>query len=191
MSERHVEATTEQSGLSSDLNATAASLLGLLLRGPQTGWELYAAFEESIGHFWSLTRSQVYRELKTMADRGLIELGASGPRESRRCTITQAGRAAFHAWIARMPGDEIIRFPLLLTIFFGEAVPPQALVDACTEHRRIHAERLAVYEVLLPKAREHTTYSALALAFGLDYERMVLRWIDGLPWMRAEDSEVT
>ena len=177
--------TTGHIGLSSPLNPTAASLLGLLTMKPRTGWELYAAFEESIGQFWSMTRSQVYRELRAMAERGLVELGEAGPRESRLCTITSAGRAAFLAWIGRMPGEELIRFPLLLTIFFGQDVPPQTLVDACTEHRRRHAERLAAYEAELPDVRAQMTYGALALEFGIAYERMVLAWIDGLPWMPA------
>jgi DNA-binding PadR family transcriptional regulator len=174
--------------MSSRLNPTAASLLGLLAMKPRTGWELYAAFEESIGQFWSMTRSQVYRELLAMAGRGLVEFGSAGPRERRLCTITSAGRAAFLAWIARMPGEELIRFPLLLTVFFGEDVPPQMLVDACTEHRRRHAERLTAYEAELPDVRAQAPYGALALEFGIAYERMVLAWIDGLPWMPAAPS---
>jgi DNA-binding PadR family transcriptional regulator len=171
--------------VSSALNPTAASLLGLLAKKPQTGWELYAAFEESIGQFWSMTRSQVYRELKAMADRGLVELGTAGPRERRLCTITSAGRSAFLAWIARMPGEELIRFPLLLTVFFGEDVPPRVLVEACTEHRQRHADRLAAYEAELTQVRAQMPYGALALDFGIAYERMVLEWIDGLPWTRG------
>ncbi|GAF98116.1 unnamed protein product, partial [marine sediment metagenome] len=38
-----------------DLNATAASLLGFLLEGPRTGYELQEAVEASIGNFWNVT----------------------------------------------------------------------------------------------------------------------------------------
>jgi DNA-binding PadR family transcriptional regulator len=188
MSEPYAEPTTEQSGLSSGLNATAASLLGLLAREARTGWELYAAFEESIGQFWSMTRSQVYRELRAMTDRGFVTQGASGPRERRLCTITPAGRAAYQEWIARMPGEELIRFPLLLTVFFGDDVPPATLQAACVEHRALHAAQLAEYEATLPHAREQMPYGALALEFGIAYERTVLAWIDNLPWMRDRVS---
>ena len=61
------------------LNATAASLLGFLHGGPQTGWDLVATAERQIGAFWSITQSQVYRELTAMADAGLVEAGARGP----------------------------------------------------------------------------------------------------------------
>ena len=33
-----------------------------------TGWDLIAAAQERIGQFWTLTQSQVYRELTAMAD---------------------------------------------------------------------------------------------------------------------------
>jgi DNA-binding PadR family transcriptional regulator len=172
--------------MSRELNATAASLLGLLARQPMSGWELYASFERTIGHFWSLTRSQVYRELQTLADAGLIEIGSSGARDRRTCAITPAGREAFGAWISRMPGEEHIRFPLLLTTFFGEAVPREVLRDACRAHRVTHAERLAGYEAGLAEARAHAPFPALALEFGIRYERTVLEWIDALPWMSEE-----
>jgi len=170
--------------MSSKLNATAGSLLGLLSHRPMTGWELYASFEDTIGNFWSITRSQVYRELRTLAERDLIEIGASGVRDRRSCTITPLGRQTFSTWISRMPGQEQIRFPLLLTVFFGDAVPPDRLREACVAHRRIHAERLATYEAQLPDARAAGEYPALALEFGIRYERTVLAWIDDLPVMR-------
>jgi len=174
--------------VSRGLNATAASILGLLGEGPKSGWELYAAFEASIGQFWSVTRSQIYRELRTLAAGGFIEIGETGPRERRVCTITESGRNAFTRWIAQMPGGELIRFPLLLMVFFGDAVPPQALRDAARAHRKIHADRLEGYEKLLPLARAHAPNPARTLDFGIAFERAVIAWIDGLPWMNETST---
>src|SRR5688572_7880831 len=101
------------------LNATAASLLGFLHDRPLTGWDLVEVARAEIGDFWSLTQSQVYRELAAMATAGLVEAGERGPRDRRPYSITDAGRGAFAEWTAREPGSEIIRFPLLLTVLFG------------------------------------------------------------------------
>ena len=38
--------------------------------GPMTGYELAATAQRVIGDFWSLTQSQVYRELAWMAEAG-------------------------------------------------------------------------------------------------------------------------
>lgn len=82
------------------LNATAASLLGFLHEGSMTGWDMVATAQQRIGSFWTLTQSQVYRELATMARSGLVEAGPPGPRERKPYSITAAGRAAFAEWIA-------------------------------------------------------------------------------------------
>jgi DNA-binding PadR family transcriptional regulator len=169
--------------MSSPLNATAASILGLLAKQPRSGWELFAAFECSIGQFWSITRSQIYRELQSLGADGMIEIGASGARERRVCTITARGRETFEAWIAAMPGDELIRFPLLLATFFGDAMPLERLQAICAEHRGKHAAALAAYEAQYPEVAALEPFPAQALRFGIAYERTVLAWIDGLPWM--------
>ena len=167
------------------LNATAASLLGFLHDGPMTGWDLVATAEQRIGDFWSLTRSQVYRELASMAEAGLIEAGQPGRRERVAYTLTDAGRDAFASWIARAPGPETIRFPLLLAIIFGRHLPPEQLAGIVQRHQTIHARRLASYEQIAaslpPQARDADPYALATLDFGLAYERAVLGWFESLP----------
>lgn len=164
------------------LNATAASLLGFLHEGPMTGWDLVVLAEQRIGDFWSLTRSQVYRELTAMADAGLIAAGEVGPRDRRPFSLTDAGRAAFQEWAGADAPDETIRFPLLLMIGFGRHVPADVLVRNVRAHRAVHAARLASYE----EARAHLAgeadeYGVATLDFGRHYERAVLDWFDTLP----------
>jgi len=115
------------------LNPTAASLLGFLHEGPMTGWDLLRRAQERIGSFWTLTQSQVYRELAAMAAAGLVEVGPPGPRDRKPHALTDAGREAFARWLDQDPGPDQIRIPLLLTIAFAEHLPAQrlaALVDA-------------------------------------------------------------
>ena len=57
------------------VNATGGSLLGFLHERPMTGWDLVTVAQQRIGNFWSLTQSQVYRELNAMAGAGLVEAG--------------------------------------------------------------------------------------------------------------------
>jgi DNA-binding PadR family transcriptional regulator len=165
------------------LNATAASLLGFLHRGPMSGWDLAATAQHVIGDFWSLTRSQVYRELAWMAEAGLVRAGERGSRDRQPFELTDAGRAAFSAWAETEPGPETIRFPLLLTISFGRHVPPERLAAFITSHRETHARRLADYEAHLGDgdSEERDPYREATLAFGLAYERAVLAWFDDLP----------
>lgn len=128
-----------------ELNASAASLLGFLHAGEASGYELVKLAEKLIGDFWTLTRSQVYRELATLADRGLVRAGPAGPRARQPYRLTDEGRTAFAEWVTRPPGTEQIRYPLLLTIAFGSAVERERLLEFVAEHRALHESRLADY----------------------------------------------
>lgn len=164
------------------LNATAASLLGFLHDGSMTGWDLVVAAQQRIGDFWSLTQSQVYRELNAMAKDGLIKPGKTGPRDRRPYRITRAGRIAFAAWLSESVAEESIRFPLLLVVMFGQHIPRERLAEVVAAHRAIHAERLDRYKK--EAAARHDAadpYSSATIDFGLRYEQAVLDWFDSLP----------
>jgi DNA-binding PadR family transcriptional regulator len=174
------------------LNATAASLLGFLQDGALTGWDLVTRAQAVIGNFWSLTQSQVYRELAAMADAGLVEAGERGRRDRQPYALTEAGRDAFARWIEVPPGPETIRHPLLLTLAFGRHLRAGRLEEFLAQHRAAHESRLAQYEQRQTEARAagaRTDPFALAtLEFGLGYERAVLDWLGRLPAILARED---
>lgn len=73
------------------LNATAAALLGLLSHGDMSGHELYKTADTGVGDYWTITRSQVYRELAAKDAVGLVEAGDEGPRSRRPYALTDMG----------------------------------------------------------------------------------------------------
>lgn len=167
------------------INPTAASLLGFLHDGPMSGWDLVARAEERIGEFWSLTRSQVYRELARMAEDGFVEAGEPGTRAKRLYQITEQGRTAFAEWVSHPPGSGTIRFPFLLTMVFGRHVPEELMASFIARHKLAHSERLRIYEQQrseVPAGYDEVDPYALAtLDFGIAYEGAVLQWFDQLP----------
>ncbi len=126
------------------LNATSAALLGLLHDGPLTGWELIGRAQERIGEFWSLTPSQVYRELTGMADRGLVSAGTPGPRDRKPYEITDAGREALAGWLTEdaTPSYEL-RHEGMLKLFFADAGSLDQLTATLAAIEREAAERIA------------------------------------------------
>ena len=164
------------------LNPTAASLLGFLHEGPMTGWDLVATAQARIGDFWTLTQSQVYRELAAMADRGLIKAGTPGPRDRKPYSLTAAGRAAFASWIDQEPGLESVRFPLLVTLAFSDHLPPGRLLTILRRHRDLHAARLGgyrrQYDAAVSAGAGQDPFALATLQFGLRYEQAVLDWFD-------------
>jgi DNA-binding PadR family transcriptional regulator len=162
-------------------NPTAASLLGFLHESPMTGWSLEQAVDRSLGGFWNVTRSQIYRELRSLDAAGLVEPEEVGPRERRPYRITEAGRRAFAEWIAHPPGEEVIRFPLLLTVYFRAHVEPGRMRRFLREHELLHLRRLERYERDVRRVPEDMTGPLLTLRFGIEYERAVLRWFASIP----------
>lgn len=163
---------------SPEINATAASLLGFLSAGGMTGWDLDRTVRATIGNFWNVTRSQVYRELRTLAGLGLVEEGDSGPRERRPYRITESGRATFAAWIARDPGPPIIRMPFLLTVFFGAHLPPGRLDEILAALRGDHERALEDLRAAHDRYGDSEPFVAEVLRFAVGYNEHVLAWIE-------------
>ena len=155
------------------LNATQGSLLGFLHEGEKTGWELLQEARAGLSRFWNVTQSHVYRELSTLERRKLIKAGRTGPRDRRPYRITAPGRRAFAAWIAEPPGPEQMRFPLLVTLWFGEHLSSETLGGFVAAARVEHAARLDRYEQI-STSDEHV---AAVVSFGIHYERAVLEWL--------------
>jgi DNA-binding PadR family transcriptional regulator len=168
-----------------ELNATAASILGFLAKEPMTGWDLGARIEEVIGDFWNVTRSQIYRELKLLAEQGLVATLKTGPRERQPYRLTASGRDAFTSWIARPPGPPNMRLPLVLEVFFAESVPPAVLAQHLAAMRAYHEERLAAYRAFEAQVKAGTGPHD-ALRMGLSFQRAVIAWIDSLQKTRGK-----
>jgi DNA-binding PadR family transcriptional regulator len=157
------------------LNATAAAVLGLLHDGPQTGGELVAGARERFGVFFSVTRSQVYRELPGLADAGFARLGKKGPRSSQQYVITAAGKRAFKQWLQSEPGPDHLRSPMLLRLLYAHTLTAKQREALLTSTReRYTSEQRSARAAVRAAADPH----AEAIAeFRLAYARAVLRLV--------------
>jgi DNA-binding PadR family transcriptional regulator len=164
------------------LNATAAALLGLLHDGQMTGGQLMSAAQSRLGPFWTMTRSQIYRELPGLADRGLVRAGKAGPRSSQPYAVTAAGKKAFTRWLGEPPGHDQLRNPLLLRAVFGEAAGPDRLAELYEAKKEEHTNALAeVREQLKDAKRDGDEFAQAALEFAIMYHRAVLKWLESAP----------
>jgi DNA-binding PadR family transcriptional regulator len=166
-------------GPAPELNATAASILGFLEHEPRTGWDLAVQVEDILGDFWNVTRSQIYRELKVLAAQGLVASMKTGPRDRQPYRLTEAGRRAFRKWIAQPPGPPNMRLPLVLQVFFAEAVEPAEIARSLASLRAYHEGRLAVYRGFEARVKKGSGQHD-ALRLGLMFQRTMIEWIDSM-----------
>lgn len=162
-------------------------MLGFLHEHGKTGWDLLQEAQRGLARFWNVTASHVYRELKVLEGRGLIEAGELGPRERRPYAITPAGRAAFAEWIALDPGPEQIRIPLLVSLWFGKHLDDATLAGFVASHRAAHERRLADYREVAKTGAGDPHVDAV-VQFGISYEEAFLDWLAALPFGRAPDG---
>ncbi len=162
-----------------DLNATSAALLGLLHDGPRTGGQLVAVASERFGSFFSVTRSQVYRELPVLTEAGLLRLGKRGARSSQQYVITAAGKRAFKSWLNSTSGSDNLRSPLILRLVHAGQLTAKQRANLVSSAR-------ADYVVHLEQARAEAKaatdpYAKAAADFTVAHRRAVLKLLDAIP----------
>jgi DNA-binding PadR family transcriptional regulator len=170
------------------LNSTAACVLGLLDIGPpppdrdrwstdgtMSGAELWTAIERSVGGFWSMTRSQVYQEIKRVTGAKLVDEPTTG-----RYRITDSGRIAvrswFHDFALSEPRDDQVRSAVALTVFFGHFLPAQLVERVVREHRLRLERRLDQLRRIERSLREDRSLPGSTLVRGVMNTECAIGW---------------
>jgi DNA-binding PadR family transcriptional regulator len=142
-----------------------------------SGAETWSAVERSVGGFWSMTRSQVYQELKKLVDAGLAEDAEHG-----RYAITAQGRDAvrdwFHGLALAEPQDDQVRSPLTLIVFFGHYLPRELLARVVQEHRLRLERRLEALGTIERSLQNDESLPGLTLRRALVQSAGMISWTD-------------
>ncbi len=161
------------------VNSTAAALLGLLHGGPMTGGQLVSAAGEQFGLFFSVTRSQVYRELPVLTDAGLLRLGKQGPRASQQYVLTAAGKRAFKAWLADGGDAEPVRSPLVLRLLHAGSLTVKQRTELVRSAKQAYTERLAHARAAAKDTED--PYEKPVAEFAVAHTRAMIKLIDAIP----------
>jgi PadR family transcriptional regulator, regulatory protein AphA len=102
------------------INKTRYALLGMLLDGPATGYEIKSLMGRSTIYFWRESDSTIYPMLRVLAEEGkvLSEVIYVGKKKKEVFSITKTGRTEFHGWLENPTSNEIPRNEFLLKLFF-------------------------------------------------------------------------
>jgi DNA-binding PadR family transcriptional regulator len=144
-----------------------------------TGGQLVAAATERFGAFFSVTRSQVYRELPTLTDAGLLRLGEQGPRASQQYVITAAGKRAFRTWLAAGTGADTLRSPLVLRLLHAGALPSVERAALVHSGREAFGARLA--SARTAARGEDDPYRRAVADFAVAHNRAMVKLLDAIP----------
>jgi DNA-binding PadR family transcriptional regulator len=102
------------------INKTRYAILGVLLEGPATGYEIKSLMGRSTVYFWRESDSTIYPMLKVLAEEGkvLSKIVYVGKKKKEVFSINKTGLAEFKAWLESPTGSETPRNEFLLKLFF-------------------------------------------------------------------------
>lgn len=166
-----------------------AAILGFLSLEPTSGYSLKQRFEGSVSSFWTVTQSQIYRELHALERDGLVvahrEPGEGKP-DRKVYELSESGRAALHDWL-REPLEPLqLRHPLLLKFVFSAEVEPEELDTVLARYgeslartREGYAARLSAPEIFaLARSRREAQIWRLSIEHGLAWCDAELAWVE-------------
>jgi len=101
-------------------NKTKYAILGMLLEGPSTGYEIKSLIKRSTVYFWRESDSTIYPMLKALEKEGnaASEVAYVGKKKKVVFSITETGRAEFKLWLKGPTKSETPRNEFLLKLFF-------------------------------------------------------------------------
>lgn len=166
------------------------AILGLLNRGPLTGYELKKAFDRSIQHFWTADQSHIYRVLTRLAKQGFVtyeSIPQDGKPNRKVYHMTSAGREELVRWLASKESRaEVVRNPFLVHLFFSSLVSDERNLEVLRQDRKQSERSLATLNDLsersLARASEKPSrerfFWYLTVDYGLWMGRAHLEWLD-------------
>ena len=163
------------------LTTTEAALLGLLRKGPMSGYDLRKDVERSVGYFWSPAKTQIYATLPKLVEAGYAtqeKVVQSARPDKTIYELTEPGREALRDWVENAPLDAGHgRNLILLKLYFGADAARDALGRQLAERRDDAKRLLAELGELEAAGAGGSPFEAITRRWGLIYAEALLGWI--------------
>lgn len=163
------------------LSNTAYVILGILQKGPTSGYDIKSKVDMSARFFFTASYGQIYPELKRLEKSGLIAgtERLNGRRARTEYAITSTGREALLEWLRTPSAGIDVRDEGLLKFFFGGKLDRDDLlarIEALRAERVADLERIREISRCVPDEADELQLAVLDYGFGLyDY---VIDWCD-------------
>ena len=172
-------------------------LLGFLIPGEKTGYELKQCMVRSTSYFFDASFGSIYPALKRLTDKGMILLqqGAEGSRVKKSYEITEAGKTCFLDWLAQPIPFAGARQDHLVKLFFYGYLPKETAVQNLKEFitevevlkNRLEREK---QEEESQHAISEFFYEHAAMIYGVTYYHFVIDWCRTLiRQLEGEDNQ--
>ena len=172
------------------------AVLGLIDKLPDSsGYELASVASGSFAHFWPISQTLLYRELKRLADLGWVvatRVERAGAPLKWTYQTTPAGQKALDDWLARpAPARSSFRSGFLLRFFFAYRMQPGQVRALLEDYRGAMQSLCDEFEAVIDKLEASATPQAragrLTALHGLRTAEARLAWTDEVKVLLGEN----
>ncbi len=165
--------------------ALAHTILALLSKHPDSGYDISKHFDEELSCYWKATQQQVYRELTKLKAQGQVSfetLPQTGKPDKKLYQITDSGWQELTRWYAELTEPTLIREDLLVKVLIGHKMPRHLLIKEIQHRQQVHSARLANYRDIEAvhftegQLNAEMQFMYLTLKRGIAYETSWLTW---------------
>ncbi len=140
-------------------NKTRYLILGLLSEEPMSGYEIKKIVDMQFSYFWSESYGQIYPELNKMTYDGVIRkldsLVPSGRRNSCKYEITPEGLDLLKEWLTYPVEKEMIRYELLLKLYFSNLTETDTMIAHIREFQLSHRKQQRLFSMFQKNLEEN------------------------------------
>ena len=164
-------------------------LLGLIIDGPKSGYEMKKTIECSIGYFWQESYGQIYPALHFLSKQNYISkksVNQKSKPDKIIYSITKSGIEYFQNWLKSPINNPPQRNELLLRLFFGSASNINnsitILENHIIEYSKLYNTFLDIKKlvhsnhVIDSGPVENSTFSMLTLEYGIMSCKTEIDW---------------
>lgn len=163
---------------------TDLAVLAVLSVQPMTGYALRDAIREHLGAFWSESFGQIYPTLARLRDDGFVDTSEGERTGSSTYRLTASGRARLVDLMRQPAPTNPPRNGMLLRLFFGDVIGPEASRALVAESREKAVRQLEQ----MAEARRSTDadpddlpqkpYWLMTISAGEHTARAAITWAD-------------
>jgi DNA-binding PadR family transcriptional regulator len=168
-------------------NKSRYAVLGLLTRGPQSGYDIKKSFETGLSSFWSESYGQIYVVLKCLVDQGLATKSIKrqqGRPDRHIYRITARGREVLRKWLAEPVTIQVGRHEMVLKLLFGNQVTVEQCLDLVRSFRKTQQAELIELQGERERLKQEKSedavlpYFLMTMRYGELVNEAYLKWCD-------------
>jgi PadR family transcriptional regulator AphA len=156
------------------------ALLGFLMLAPRHAYELHQEFSRELGQVWRVGRSQLYAQLKQLAESGWLTIQTEiqhnrPPRQVYH--LTPAGRQAFLDWL-HQPVMHLrhLRLEFLTRFYFFQRLSLPGFEQLVASQQALIQSRVESLDRAVAQADDD--FWRLVLEFRQGQMEAAIRWLD-------------